>query len=167
MKTHPIASKKLYKSKITRRFFHPIPLGGPIPKTYSNGLLVVGDAASQVKPTTGGGVIVGMLCSKIAGEVAYNAVTNSAVSEYFLAQYQSRWKGLLGFDFSVMRQLRKMFNRLSDKKMEKIIQLCNNLGVDSALETFEDLDFQGRLLLPAITHPSLLIVLLYFLVSCV
>lgn len=166
MNTHPIASKKLCKSKITRLFFHPIPLGGPVPKTYSNGLLVVGDAASQVKPTTGGGVIVGMLCSKIAGEVAYNAVTNSAVSEHFLAQYQSRWKGLLGFDFSVMRQLRKMLNRLSDKKMDKIIQLCTKLGVDSALETVDDLDFQGRLLIPTITHPNLLIVLLYFMVSC-
>ena len=166
MKTHPIASKKLCKSKITRLVFHPISLGGPIPKTYSDGLLVVGDAASQVKPTTGGGVIVGMLCSKIAGDVAYNAVTNSDVSEHFLAQYQARWKELLGFDFSVMLRLRKMLNHLSDKKMEKLIQLCNTLGVDSALETFEDLDFQGRLLLPAISHPNLLIVLLYFMISC-
>ena len=76
-----MASKKLKKSQITGMSIHPIPLAGPIPKTYSNGFLAVGDAASQVKPTTGGGVIFGLTCAKTAGEVAYEAVKNSNFSE--------------------------------------------------------------------------------------
>ena len=44
-----------------------IPLG-PLEKTYSDGLLVVGDAAGQVKPTSGGGIYTGAVCAKIAGE---------------------------------------------------------------------------------------------------
>jgi digeranylgeranylglycerophospholipid reductase len=165
MKNHPVASKKLRKSRITSLSLKPILLGGPIPTTYSNGLLVVGDAASQVKPTTGGGVIVGLLCSKIAGEVAYEAVKNKDFSEAFLSRYQSRWKQLVGFDLKVMRQLRKMLNRLSDDKVDKIIDLCAKFRVDEVLEEFGDMDFQGRSLIPMIKQPKALVTLFYFMFS--
>jgi digeranylgeranylglycerophospholipid reductase len=165
MKNHPVASKKLRKSSITSLSLHPIPLGGPVSKTYSNGLLVVGDAASQVKPTTGGGVIVGLSCSKIAGEVAYEAIQNNDFSEAFLSQYQSRWRELVGFDLAVMRQIRKLLNRLSDDKVDKIIDLCVKLKVDNVLEEVGDLDFQGRSLIPMIKHPTALVTMVYFIYS--
>jgi digeranylgeranylglycerophospholipid reductase len=165
MRNHPVASKKLRKSSITSLSLHPIPLGGPVPRTYSNGLLVVGDAASQVKPTTGGGVIVGLSCSKIAGEVAYEAVKNNDFSETFLSRYQSRWKELVGFDLMVMRQIRKLLNRLSDDKVDNIIGLCAKFGVDDVLEEVGDLDFQGRSLLPMVKHPAALVTMLYFILS--
>jgi digeranylgeranylglycerophospholipid reductase len=165
MKNHPVASEKLRKSSIKSLSLHPIPLGGPVPKTYSNGLLAVGDAASQVKPTTGGGVIVGLSCSKIAGEVAYEAVKNNDFSETFLSRYQSRWKELVGFDLTVMRQIRKLLNRLSDDKVDKIVDLCARFGVDDVLEEVGDLDFQGRSLIPMIKHPTTLVTMLYFILS--
>lgn len=165
MRSHPIASKKLSKSKITRLSLHPIPLGGPIPKAYSNGLLIVGDAASQVKPTTGGGIVFGLLCSKMAGEVAYQAVKNHDYSENFLSRYQSRWEEAVGFDMMVMRQARKLLNRLTDEKIDKIIRLCAKLGVDRNLEEVRDLDFQGKLLIRLIRHPATSVAALYFLLS--
>jgi len=165
MGKHPIASKKLRRSDVTNFSVHPIPLGGPIPKTYSKGLLIAGDAASQVKPTTGGGVIVGLSCSKIAGEVACEAVKKNDFSEALLSRYQSRCKELMGFDLAVMRQTRKLLNRLSDRKMDKIVDLCGKLGVDSVLEEAGDLDFQGRSLIRMIKHPTALIVMLYFIFS--
>jgi len=165
MGKHPVASKKLGKSAITNLSVHPIPLGGPIPKTYSNGLLVAGDAASQVKPTTGGGIIIGLSCSRIAGEVAYEAVKKNDFSEALLSRYQYRWKELIGFDLAVMRQTKKLLNRLSDRKIDKIIDLCGKLGVDSVLEEAGDLDFQGRSLIRMIKHPTALIAMLYFIFS--
>ena len=67
---HPVASKQLGKAKITQIGYHAITLGGPISKTYANGFLTCGDCASQVKPTTGGGVIFGLTCAKIAAQTA-------------------------------------------------------------------------------------------------
>lgn len=165
MRDHPIASKKLSKSKIIKLSLHPIPLGGPIPKTYSNGLLIVGDAASQVKPTTGGGIVFGLLCSKTAGEIAYQGVKNHNYSENFLSRYQSWWKEAVGFDMTVMRQARKLLNHLTDEKIDKIIRLCAKLRVDKSLEEVRDLDFQGKLLIHLIRHPATSIVALYFLLS--
>lgn len=165
MEKHPVASEKLKKSRTVYSSFHPIPLAGPIPKTYSDGFLVVGDAASQVKPTTGGGVIFGLTCAREAGEVACEAVKMQDFSEAFLSRYQSRWKRLVGFDLAAMLRMRRMLNSLSDSRIDGMIDLCTKLGVDSVLEKVGDLDFQGRTLIPMIKYPGALAVISYFLFS--
>jgi len=165
MHNHPVASKKLGNSRVTASSLHPIPLGGAIPKTYWNGLLVVGDAASQVKPTTGGGIVFGLLCSKIAGEVAYDALKNNDFSADFLSQYQSRWRKLIGFDLAAMRQVRILLNRLPDNKIDEIIRLCSKLGADRFLEEVGDLDFQGKSLVRAIQYPTVLLIAFYSIFS--
>ena len=165
MEKHQVASKKLQKSKITSISLHPIPLTGPIAKTYSNGFLAVGDAASQVKPTTGGGVIFGLTCARTAGEIAYEAVKNNNFSETFLSSYQHQWKQLVGFDLAAMLQMRKMLNSLSDNRTDKIIGLCNRLGINGVLEKLADIDFQGRSLISMIKYPETLVVISYFLYS--
>jgi len=165
MRDHPIASPKLNKSKILSQSFHPIPLGGPIPKTYHHGLLVVGDAASHVKPTTGGGVIFGLLCSKIAGEVACEAVKTNDFSERFLSRYENRWRALIGFELALMRRLRMMLNGLSDKRVDKIVELCARLEMGRVIEKHGDLDFEGASLIRMLSHPSTVILALYFIFS--
>ena len=165
MEKHPVASKKLKKSRTTYTSLHPIPLEGPLPKTYSGGFLAVGDAASQVKPTTGGGVIFGLTCARVAGEVAYEAVKRQDFSEAFLSSYQSRWKRLVGFDLAAMLRMRRMLDSLSDSRIDGMIDLCRKLGVDSVLEKVGDLDFQGRTLIPMIKYPGTLAVISYFLFS--
>jgi len=164
---HPIASKKLKKSKIVKESYHPITLGGAINKTYHNGLLIVGDAASQVKPTTGGGVIFGLLCSKIAGKVAADAVKQDNFSSEFLSQYQAQWKREIGFDLAIMRYLRLMLNRLSDKELDKLIALCSKFELDKPLTRYGDLDFEGTAFVKMLKHPATFIMSLYFLVSSV
>jgi digeranylgeranylglycerophospholipid reductase len=165
MEKHPVASKKLKNSRITDVSVHPIPLAGPIPKTYTNGFLAVGDAASQVKPTTGGGVIFGLTCARAAGEVAYEALKKNDFSEIFLSGYQRRWRRLVGFDLAAMLRMRRMLNSLSDNRTDKLIGLCNRLGVDETLMRFGDLDFQGSSLIQMIKYPGTLAVIGYFICS--
>lgn len=167
MRAHPVASKKLKKCKIVKESYHPIPLGGAIRRTYHSGLLIVGDAASQVKPTTGGGIIFGLLCSKIAGEVAANAVMHNHYSAEFLSQYQSRWKKEIGFELAVMRYLRLILDRLSDREVDRLIELCSKFEMSKILEECGDLDFEGTSLIRMLRHPATLVVSLYFLLSSV
>jgi len=162
MKKHPVASKKMRRSKVIRAVFHPITLGGPVSKTYGNGILVVGDAASQVKPTTGGGIVFGMLCAKIAGKIAYEALRKRDFSESFLSLYESLWRRKLGFELAVMLRLRKMLNRLSDDRVDKLLHLCSNLGFESVLEDVGDVDLQGRTMLRLIRRPKGILPILYF-----
>ena len=150
---------------ITDMSFHPIPLGGAIPKTCFDGLLITGDAASQVKPTTGGGIIFGLLCSKIAGEVASEALKMNNFSEIFLSRYEKRWKKIIGFDLSVMLKIRKMANLLRDNQIDRMIYWSNKLGLGTPIMQIMDLDFEGRSMLRAIRHPAAVFLLLYFLFS--
>ncbi len=159
---HPVASKQLGKAKITQISYHAITLGGPIDRAYGNGFLAVGDCASQVKPSTGGGVIFGLTCAKIAAETACEALKQGDVSSDFLRVYQKRCSNLLGFDFSVMLRLRQFLDSLSDEKVDEMLRTCGKLGVDKALSDVDEIDFQGKLMLKVLGKPSMLAAMAYF-----
>ena len=162
MTKHPVAAKQLGKAKITKISYHAITLGGPIEKAYADGFLAVGDCASQVKPSTGGGVIFGLTCAKIAAQTASQALQSGDVSSEFLQAYQKRTSDLLRFDFQVMLRLRRFLNSLSDKKTDEMLRVCGKLGVDRALSGVDEIDFQGKLLLQVLGKPSMLAASAYF-----
>jgi len=162
MSKHPIASKQLGKAKITKIGYHAITLGGPIDRAYGNGFLACGDCASQVKPTTGGGVIFGLTCAKIAAQTANEALRREDVSSDFLQIYQKRCSDLLRFDFAVMLRLRRFLDSLSDEKVDEMLRICGKLGVDKALSDVDEIDFQGKLMLKVLGKPSMLAAMTYF-----
>lgn len=165
IKHNPIAYQRLRKSRITDFTYHPIPLGGPIRKTVHDGLLVVGDAAAHVKPTTGGGVIMGLTCAKIAGSVAALAVQHNDTSARFLSQYERQWKREIWFDMRMMKRLRYALNHLSDRQLDQLIGLCSRLDVGKSLTTVHDVDFQGTSLLYMDKSPRMLATALYLLLA--
>jgi geranylgeranyl reductase family protein len=162
MNKHPVASRQLAKAKIANTAYHAITLGGPIPQTYTNGFLAVGDCASQVKPTTGGGVIFGLSAAKEAADVAAQALRGSDVSERRLQPYQQRCNSLFNFDFRVMLRLRRFLDSLSDERLDEMLRVCGRLGVDRALGDVDEIDFQGRMLLTAAKKPAVAAALAYF-----
>jgi len=162
MTKHPVASKQLAKAKLTSVGYHAITLGGPINRSYADGFLAVGDCASQVKPTTGGGVIFGLTCAKVAAEVANQALKQGDVSSNFLQNYQKRCNDLTRFDFLVMMRLRRFLDSLSDERLDEMLRVCGKLGVDRALREVDEIDFQGKMLLTAIRKPAVAAALTYF-----
>jgi digeranylgeranylglycerophospholipid reductase len=143
--------------------FHPISLGGPISRAFSNGFIAVGDAASQVKPTTGGGVVFGLTCAKIAAQVASEAIKGNDVSSNYLQLYQKRCKDTLGFDVKVMLRIRKFLDALSDERLDRALRFCATLGLDKTLQNVEEIDFQGQTLLRIVKKPAAFSALAYFL----
>ena len=65
-----------------------VPASGPINRTFTDGFLVVGDAAGQTKATTGGGFNIGGYCALIAGKVASDSIEKDDYSKNFLKRYQ-------------------------------------------------------------------------------
>jgi geranylgeranyl reductase family protein len=160
MKRHPIASRKLKNAQRGDVSYHPIPLGGPIPKTYSPGMLIVGDSAQQVKPTTGGGIVFSLICGRVAGKVAHDASKTGNTSESFLAAYERQWKREIGHDLGSMRRIRSMLFRLPDRKLEKIFSIARAFDVATILSKTDDIDMQGRALAKLGFDPRLAISLL-------
>lgn len=119
---------------------------GPIPKTYSERALVVGDAAGQAKPTTGGGVVLGGLCASIAGKVAAMAVKAGDFSERFLSSYERKWKRLLGAEFSIMRKLRALLDAMPDEVLDMAFGMARLMRLAERIPEVADMDLQSSLL---------------------
>lgn len=113
----------------------------PLPKTYRERLLVVGDAAGQVKPTTGGGIYYGLLCANLAAETLHQALLADDLSAKSLAQYERAWKGKLRNELKIGYWARKIFERLSDRQIDRIFDIVKANGIDQALLKAKDLSF--------------------------
>jgi digeranylgeranylglycerophospholipid reductase len=136
---------------------------GPVKKSYADRLLAVGDAAGQVKPTTGGGVILGGICAAIAGEVAAEAVARDDYSASFLERYEERWRKQLSHDFRMMLLARRVMNRLSDRAIDKMFKAVIDENLQALLSAEGDMDFQSGVLLRLFRKKELLGILPSFL----
>jgi len=105
----------------------------PLPRTYGERVLVVGDAAGQVKPTTGGGIYYGLLCADMAAEAIHEAFGANDFSRKKLAYYEKTWKGKLGRDLQVGYFARRLYNRLSDRRINKIFDIVRENNIHEAL----------------------------------
>jgi len=161
IRKHPVVSAKLKHAKpITRPMYHAIPVGGAANRTYSDNVMAVGDAASQVKPTTGGGIVFGLVCGRIAGETAVGAIRDGNVSAARLGEYETLWRRMIGFDLRAMSMLRRLLYRLPDRNLDRIFGIANELNADEILNKTSDIDFQGRTLLSLARDPRLFLTLL-------
>ncbi len=165
MRHNLVARQRLRHSRIQQLVYHPTPLGGPISRTFHDGLLVVGDAASQVKPTTGGGIVLGLMCAQVAGKVAACAIRYRDSSAFFLSEYERKWKKEIGFDMTAMKRLRHLLNNLTDKQLDGLLALCTRVGLDETLKHVKDIDFQGTSLVGMVKSPRFLATALYLLTT--
>ncbi|WP_461465348.1 NAD(P)/FAD-dependent oxidoreductase, partial [Methanothermobacter thermautotrophicus] len=76
------------------------PVGGMPKKLVADSLMVVGDAAGQVNPLTGGGIISGMKGGMLAGQVAAAAVSEGDVTARRLGEYERLCREEIGDEIS-------------------------------------------------------------------
>jgi len=113
----------------------------PLAKTYGDRLVVVGDAAGQVKPTTGGGIYFGLLCAGIAANNLHRALESDDLSAKSLAGYEREWRKRLGWELKVEYWARKLYERMSDAQIDRVFDIIKSKGIDEALLKAKDLSF--------------------------
>jgi len=162
---HPIASRKIL-DPLTDISFHPIPLGGPLPRTYASGLLVVGDAASQVKPTTGGGIVFGLTCSQIAGDIAAESAAAGDCSSQVLSRYQESWREMLGREFTIGRLTRRVLSGISDTAIDRIFWIGKTFHVENSIRQISEIDFEEVILRDSLRKPNVALAFVCSLLTC-
>jgi flavin-dependent dehydrogenase len=113
----------------------------PLKRTYQDRLLVVGDAAGQVKPTTGGGIYYSLLASEIAVEVLGRALRSDDLSAASLSEYQGRWKGLLSYELEAGYSARRLFEFLTDQQINSLIRQVTANGLHQELISSSESSF--------------------------
>ncbi len=136
---------KRYGGGILDLVYGGIPLG-PLEKTVADGVLIAGDAAGQVKPTSGGGIYTGAVCAKIAGEVAASAAIEKNTSEDRLNEYEKRWRAKLGRELNIGMKIHEFMGGLSDNELDELLDSINTPIILDLITEYGDMD-----------HPSILI----------
>lgn len=129
-----------------------IPLG-PLEKTYADGVMIAGDAAGQVKPTSGGGVYTGAVCAKIAGEFAAKAAAQEDSSASFLSEYDRLWRAKIGRELAMGMRIHRFAAGLEDKEMDELIASMNNPAILDTITRYGDMDHPS-ILIKKMLHPS-------------
>ncbi len=109
-----------------RRRFLPL---STLPRTFASRLLVVGDAAGLVKPTTGGGIYYSLVSAALAAETLIPALRNDQLDADTLAAYQQRWRRRLGPELQAQLALRMLAQRLTDPEIDSLFDLARTNGV--------------------------------------
>ena len=93
-------------------------------------VMLVGDAAHQVNPITGGGIVQGMIAAQYCGETAAKAIKADNVSAKFLKEYADRWEERLGDKQKFLYQLKNRFMKMDDSKFNKLVAMCKRIPQD-------------------------------------
>ena len=117
-----------------------IPLKPP-PRAYGERLLAVGDAAGQVKPTTGGGIYYGLIGAEIAAVTLQQALTGNDLSAKRLASYERAWRRKLGRELRMGYWARKLFEKMSGRQIDRTFEIIRASGIDEALLKAKDISF--------------------------
>jgi len=120
-----------------------IPLG-TIQRSYGERVMVVGDAAGQAKPISGGGVYTGMVAADHASRTACLALDEDDASARSLSRYEKDWKEDIGKELDRGYRLRKVFLRMTDSKLDDLAKVLKRPQVVEILNKGD------------IDHPTLL-----------
>jgi geranylgeranyl reductase family protein len=126
----------------------------PLPRTFQERVIVVGDAAGQVKPTTGGGIYYGLLCAEVGSTVLGQALQQGDFSPAFLARYEREWRKKLAAELRVCYYARRVYEKLGDQQIEDIFHLIQSNSIHEALLKSEgfSFDWHANLILKALKH---------------
>jgi geranylgeranyl reductase family protein len=127
---------------VAAKYSGKIPLGGRR-TTFGEGTLLIGDAAGQVKPISGGGLHPSFASSYHLAETVRESIASNDISAQFLRRYEVRWWGEVGKEFRNGYLLRRVFKKIDDQTMngiydavhgDRITEILNGISIDSPSE---------------------------------
>lgn len=125
------------------------PVAEPI-QSVKDHLLLVGDAARQVDPITGGGLMHAIEAGKYAGETIGASVEKQIFDAQTLMEYEHRWKNAFGKKLHRSYVTKEILLEMEDKTLD---MLADSLK-DYKFEEFSTLSIIKALVTK---HPSLLV----------
>ena len=95
-----------------------VPCSITLDKISAPGIMLVGDAARQVNPLSGGGIASGMIGGKIAGTIAGEAIKQNKLDH--ILTYDKAWHERLGKRHETFNRIKEGVYNFSDEKFNSI-----------------------------------------------
>jgi digeranylgeranylglycerophospholipid reductase len=111
--------------------------------TPSRNIVLVGDAAGHVKSTTGGGVVFGTQCARLAGRHIESP-----------RDYERKCRELHGNDLEVHYRFHTMLGRMNDDSLRALGSLASAFRIEEFLQKNGNMDRPMKMLGPSLLlHP--------------
>jgi len=125
----------------------------PIARTYADRIVVVGDAAGLVKPTTGGGIYYSLHSAQIAAEVVSRALERDEVSGESLSEYETNWRARFGPEMRTQLVLRRIAQRLNDEDIDGLFELARTDGIMPLIRRTAAFNHHREFIVALLKHP--------------
>jgi flavin-dependent dehydrogenase len=117
------------------------------PRSYADNVLLVGDAAGQVKPFSGGGIYTSLVAARHAAATAARALETGNLSARGLAAYEKGWKREIGRELLRSLRIRRFGLSLSEDEVERVVRALRGKGLQELAARHGDIDYPSRVLL--------------------
>ena len=126
--------------------------GGTIPLTFAprsfdDNVLLVGDAAGQVKPFSGGGIYTSLVASRHASATILRAFEREDFSADALASYERGWKREIGRELRKSWRLRHFGLALTDGQVDRVVRALSGPKLSTLAARYADIDYPSKVLL--------------------
>ena len=105
--------------------------------------VLIGDAAGQVKPTSGGGLLIGFDACEMASRHVANAVENDDIS--LLRDYQKEFHKKYHKEFSYQFKVQRTLGLLSDEDLDYFFMKLRQNDCERVISEYGDMDKQSTL----------------------
>ena len=126
----------------------------PIRKTYLDRLLVVGDAAGLVKPTTGGGIYYSILSGSLAADVLSSGLEKNELGAAHLQKYEAGWRAHLDQELDAQLTLRKLAQSLDDHDIDRFFELAQSDGIIPLIRATARFNQHRDFIVALLKHPE-------------
>jgi geranylgeranyl reductase family protein len=138
------ASESLRGGTIRTTHSGQIPLG-TLPATHADNMMLLGDAACQVKATSGGGIYPGLVCASHCAQTAMKALESGNFTARFLSEYHSAWTSGIGAELDRAMMMHRIYSSLDDKQLEDIFRMMQNPEILEIINAVGDIDYPSKL----------------------
>jgi len=120
--------------------------GGVIPigarkNTVKGNVILIGDAAGQVKPTSGGGLYTGVVCAKEAANAIKEAIFSEDIKK--LSNYERNWRKKIGKELYFGMLIHKIRCRISDEERDRFVSFVSHYK--KLVEDNADIDYLSKI----------------------
>jgi digeranylgeranylglycerophospholipid reductase len=135
-----------------------IPLWRPAP-LVGDRVLLVGDAARQVKPTSGGGIYASLFAARLAAGTVIDAFRrNSGFARSSLRPYERAWTDSMGKEFRRQADMRRVFESLDERGLADVLGVASRAAVRQRVEVDADVDHHSPIALALLRENPMLAV---------
>ena len=112
--------------------------------TVKDNIVLVGDAACQLKPLSYGGIYFGLRAAAILAD---------CIKRNRLNNYDALWKKKLAFEIKIGLKAKELAGRLNKKELEKVFKLLKDQKL--SIEKMGDFENHSRFVLDMIKNPRI------------